>query len=67
MSDRLLDTPLRNCSSSPSVATSLAPVCAGDASHAVGLVMTVFTRSTATPPVGSPRGHGLLFDSGTPR
>ena len=51
MIDRLVGAPMRNCSSSPSVATSLSPVCAWDAPRAVGLATTAFTGSTATPPV----------------
>ena len=52
MIDRPLGAQLRNRSSSPSVATSLSPVCARDAPRAVGLATTAFTGSTATPPVG---------------
>jgi hypothetical protein len=52
MIDRPLGAQLRNRSSSPSVVTSLSPVCARDATDAVGLVITAFTGSTATPPVG---------------
>ena len=52
MIDRPRGAPLRNRSSSPSTVTSLALVCAGDATRAVELVITAFTGSTAAPPVG---------------
>ena len=52
MIDRLVGAPLRNCYSSPSLATSLSPVCARDATRAVGRATTAFTGSTATPRVG---------------
>ncbi|MCY2990877.1 MAG: hypothetical protein NTY19_23825 [Planctomycetota bacterium] len=52
MIDRPLGAPLRNRTISPSAVTSLSPVCAGEATRAVGLVITAFPGSTAAPPVG---------------
>ena len=51
MIDRPLGAPLRNRSSSSSAVTSLSPVCAGDATRAVEIIITAFTDSTAAPPV----------------